>query len=98
MLFYLYPIMDLNLRLKIILRMDIQIYSLRLIIPIKNKYALGIELHPYSYQKIDMIDTLSDDLIAFEDTLRLQNNLFKLVELWLLTYLHLHLFFSIAWL
>ena len=46
--------------------------SAQLIIPIKNKYALGIELHPYSYQKIDMIDSLSNDLIAFEDTLALQ--------------------------
>ena len=44
----------------------------QLIIPIKNKYAIGIELHPYSYQKIDMIDSLGNDLIAFEDTLDLQ--------------------------
>ncbi len=47
--------------------------SAQLIVPIKNKYALGIELHPYSYQKIEMIDTLGNDLIAFEDTLGLQN-------------------------
>ena len=46
--------------------------SAQLIIPIKNKHAIGIELHPYSYQMIDMIDTLGNDLIAFEDTLRLQ--------------------------
>jgi len=46
--------------------------SAQLIIPIKNKYAMGIELHPYSYQKIDMIDSLGNDLIAFEDTLDLQ--------------------------
>jgi len=46
--------------------------SAQLIIPIRNKYALGIELHPYSYQKIDMIDTLVNNLIAFEDTLGLQ--------------------------
>ena len=46
--------------------------SAQLIIPIKNKYAIGIELHPYSYQKIDMIDSLGNDLIAFEDTLSLQ--------------------------
>tara|TARA_B100000886_G_scaffold67490_1_gene42474 strand:+ start:1226 stop:2542 length:1317 start_codon:yes stop_codon:yes gene_type:complete len=47
--------------------------SVQLIIPIKNKYALGIELHPYSYQKIDIIDTLlGDNLIAFEDTLLFQ--------------------------
>ena len=46
--------------------------SAQLIIPIKNKYALGIELHPYSYQKIDMIDTLGYSLIALEDTLDLQ--------------------------
>ena len=46
--------------------------SAQLVIPIKNKYALGIELHPYSYQKIDMIDTLGYSLIAFEDTLDLQ--------------------------
>ena len=46
--------------------------SAQLIIPIKNKYALGIELHPYTYQKIDMIDSLGNDLIAFEDTLDLQ--------------------------
>ena len=46
--------------------------SAQLIIPIKSKYALGIELHPYSYQKIDMIDSLGNDLIAFEDTLDLQ--------------------------
>ena len=46
--------------------------SAQLIIPIKNKHALGIELHPYSYQKIDMIDSLVNNLIAFEDTLDLQ--------------------------
>ena len=46
--------------------------SAQLIIPIKNKYSIGIELHPYSYQKIDMIDSLGNDLIAFEDTLDLQ--------------------------
>ena len=46
--------------------------SAQLIIPIKDKYAVGIELHPYSYQKIDMIDTLVNKLIAFEDTLSLQ--------------------------
>ena len=46
--------------------------SAQLIIPIRNKYALGIELHPYSYQKVDMIDTLGNNLIAFEDTLDLQ--------------------------
>ena len=46
--------------------------SAQLIIPIKNEYALGIELHPYSYQKIDMIDTLGYSLIVFEDTLDLQ--------------------------
>ena len=46
--------------------------SAQLIVPIKNKYAIGIELHPYSYQKIDMIDSLGNDLIAFEDTLDLQ--------------------------
>tara|TARA_X000000950_G_C13915728_1_gene660925 strand:- start:1590 stop:2903 length:1314 start_codon:yes stop_codon:yes gene_type:complete len=46
--------------------------SAQLIIPIKNKYAIGIELHPYSYQKINMIDSLGNDLIAFEDTLDLQ--------------------------
>ena len=46
--------------------------SALLIIPIKNKYSLGIELHPYSYQKIDLIDTLGNNLIAFEDTLSLQ--------------------------
>ena len=46
--------------------------SVQLIIPVKNKYALGIELHPYSYQKIDLIDTLGNNLIAFEDTIGLQ--------------------------
>ncbi len=46
--------------------------SAQLIIPIKNKHAIGIELHPYTYQKTDMIDTLGNDLIAFEDTLNLQ--------------------------
>jgi len=46
--------------------------SAQLIVPIKDKHALGIELHPYSYQKIDMIDSLGNDLIAFEDTLDLQ--------------------------
>mgnify|MGYP003304984176 CR=1 FL=1 len=30
--------------------------SAQLIIPIKSEYALGIELHPYSYQNINMID------------------------------------------
>ena len=46
--------------------------SAHLIVPIKNRYSLGIELHPYSYQKIEMIDTLDNELIAFEDTLSLQ--------------------------
>ena len=46
--------------------------SAQLIIPIKSEYALGIELHPYSYQKINMIDTSGNNLIAFEDTLSLQ--------------------------
>ena len=47
--------------------------SAQLIVPIKNKHALGIELHPYSYQVINMVDTLgNDDLIAFGDTLSLQ--------------------------
>ena len=46
--------------------------SAQLIIPIKNKYALGIELHPYSYQKTDLVDSLENNLIAFKDTIGLQ--------------------------
>ena len=39
--------------------------SAQFIIPIKQKYALGIELHPYSYQKIDLVDSLKQNFIAF---------------------------------
>ena len=46
--------------------------SAQLIIPIKQKYALGIELHPYSYQNIDLVDSLGQDFIAFNDTLSIE--------------------------
>ena len=46
--------------------------SAQFIIPIKQKHALGIELHPYSYQKIDLVDSLEQDLIAFNDTLSIE--------------------------
>ncbi|MDG1224871.1 MAG: hypothetical protein P8O00_09875 [Candidatus Marinimicrobia bacterium] len=45
--------------------------SAQLIIPIKRKHALGIELHPYSYQKIDLLDSLNSDLIIFGDSVSL---------------------------
>ena len=45
--------------------------SAQLIIPIKNRHSLGIELHPYSYQKIELLDSLGN-VIAFGDTLSLK--------------------------
>ena len=33
--------------------------SAQLIIPIKQKYSLGIELHPYAYQQVILTDSLS---------------------------------------
>lgn len=42
--------------------------SAQLIIPIKQKHALGIELHPYSYQKVDLLDSLDSELIIFGDS------------------------------
>ena len=39
------------------------------IVPIKNKYAIGIELHPYSYQNIVLSDTVGENLVISEDTL-----------------------------
>ena len=46
--------------------------SAQLIIPVKQKYAFGIELHPYSYQQIILSDTVYNDVIAFEDTVSVQ--------------------------
>ena len=46
--------------------------SAQFIIPIKQKYALGIELHPYSYQNIDLVDSLGQDFVAFNDTLSIE--------------------------
>ena len=46
--------------------------SAQLIIPVKQKYAFGIELHPYSYQQIILSDTAYNDIIAFEDTVSIQ--------------------------
>ena len=46
--------------------------SAQLIIPVKQKYAFGIELHPYSYQQIILSDTVYNDIIAFEDTVSVQ--------------------------
>lgn len=42
--------------------------SAQLIIPIKRKHALGIELHPYSYQRVDLLDSLNSELIIFGDS------------------------------
>ena len=42
--------------------------SAQLIIPIKRKHALGIELHPYSYQKVNLLDSLNSESIVFGDT------------------------------
>ncbi|MFL2989732.1 MAG: hypothetical protein ACJZ11_03355 [Candidatus Neomarinimicrobiota bacterium] len=42
--------------------------SAQLIIPIKQKHALGIELHPYSYQKVNLLDSLNSELIVFGDS------------------------------
>jgi hypothetical protein len=42
--------------------------SAHLIVPMKKKHALGIELHPYSYQKIEIIDSVNS-IIVFDDTL-----------------------------
>ena len=46
--------------------------SAQFIIPIKQKHALGIELHPYSYQKIDLVDSLEQDFNAFNDTISIE--------------------------
>ena len=43
--------------------------SAQFIVPIKNKYAIGIELHPYSYQNIVLSDTVGENLVISEDTL-----------------------------
>jgi len=43
--------------------------SAQLIVPIKNRYAIGLALHPYSYQQIVISDTGYSDRLAFEDTL-----------------------------
>lgn len=44
--------------------------SAQLIIPVKNKYAVGLALHPFSYQQIVLSDTGYSDIFAFDDTLR----------------------------
>ncbi len=46
--------------------------SAQLIIPIKQKYSLGIELHPYSYQQVILVDTLNDDILVFKDTISIK--------------------------
>ncbi len=46
--------------------------SAQLIIPIKQKYAFGIELHPYAYQQVILADTLYDDIFVFEDTISIK--------------------------
>ena len=43
--------------------------SAQFIVPIKNKYAIGIELHPYSYQNIILADTIGSNLVISDDTL-----------------------------
>ena len=43
--------------------------SAQFIIPIKKKYAIGLELHPYSYQNIILSDTDSSNLVISDDTL-----------------------------
>ena len=46
--------------------------SAQLIIPIKQKYSLGIELHPYANQQVNLADTLYDDILVFEDTISIK--------------------------
>ena len=46
--------------------------SAQLIIPIKQKHSFGIALHPYSYQRINLVDTLYADIYAFEDTISIK--------------------------
>ena len=46
--------------------------SAQLIIPIKKRYSLGIELHPYAYQQVILSDTLYDDILVFEDTISIK--------------------------
>ena len=43
--------------------------SAQLIIPIKQKYSFGIELHPFAYQQVILSDTLYDDILVFGDTI-----------------------------
>ena len=46
--------------------------SAQLIIPIKNKHSFGIALHPYSYQRTSLVDTLYSDIYVFEDTVSIK--------------------------
>tara|TARA_B100000424_G_C22927802_1_gene493585 strand:- start:522 stop:1835 length:1314 start_codon:yes stop_codon:yes gene_type:complete len=46
--------------------------SAQLIVPIKERYSFGIELHPYSYQQVILADTLYDDILVFEDTISIR--------------------------
>tara|TARA_Y100001970_G_scaffold271430_1_gene366662 strand:- start:385 stop:1698 length:1314 start_codon:yes stop_codon:yes gene_type:complete len=46
--------------------------SAQLIIPIKQKYSLGIELHPYAYQQVILADTLYENILVFDDTISIK--------------------------
>ena len=48
------------------------IQSGQLIVPIKQLSALGISIHPYTYQQVALSDTIYPDMLAFGDTLDIQ--------------------------
>ena len=44
----------------------------QLIVPIKQLSAVGISIHPYTYQQVALSDTIYPDMLAFGDTLDIQ--------------------------
>ena len=49
----------------------------QLIIPIKQSSALGIGIHPYTYQQVALLDTIYPDMLAFGDTLDLMRGYYQ---------------------
>ena len=49
----------------------------QLIIPIKQSSALGIAIHPYTYQQVALLDTIYPDMLAFGDTLDLMRGYYQ---------------------
>ena len=44
----------------------------QLIVPIKQLSAVGISIHPYTYQQVALSDTIYPDMLAYGDTLDIQ--------------------------